>query len=109
MYGVFDSFTDYPYGLPICCMPKIVIKKKIIIKKCLQKRKVMFSDDVLAAFDVVFAEAPKLNYRRIKTSEARFLCTLGPFPTPRFARSFFIFAVHFAAVLVLSMTCFALV
>ena len=84
-------------------------KKKIIIKKCLQKRKVMFSDDVLAAFDVVFAEAPKLNYRRIKTSEARFLCTLGPFPTPRFARSFFIFAVHFAAVLALSMTCFALV
>ena len=27
MHGVFDSFTDYPYGLPICCMPKIVINK----------------------------------------------------------------------------------
>ena len=29
-----------------------------MIKKWLEKRKVMFSDDVLAAFDVVFAEAP---------------------------------------------------
>ena len=28
MYGVFGSFTDYPYGLPICCMPKIVINKR---------------------------------------------------------------------------------
>ena len=28
VYGVFDSFTDYPYGLPICCMPKIVINKE---------------------------------------------------------------------------------